>query len=59
MYFNNNSYVQLGFLNGLALGLLYYDPNQFDEVVDEDEWYEEYNLLLVFFFIKITRWPTH
>lgn len=56
MYINNNSHIQAGFLNGIALGFLYYDPNQYDEEVDEDEWYEEYNLLLVFFFIKITRW---
>ena len=56
MYLNNNSHIQFGLLNGIAVGFLYYDPNQFEEVVDEDEWYEEYNVLLLFFFIKITRW---
>ena len=56
MYLNNNSHIQIGFLNGIGIGLLYYDPNQFDKVVDEEEWYEEYNLLLLFFFIKYTRW---
>lgn len=58
MYLNENNHIQLGFLNGIAIGFLYYDPNQFDEVVDEEEWYEEYNVLLLFFFIKLTRWET-
>lgn len=56
MYLNNNSHVQTGWLNGLAIGVLYYDPNQFEEVVPEDEYYYEYNILLLFFFIKITVW---
>lgn len=56
MYLNNNSHIQFGLLNGIAVGFLYYDPNQYDQVVEEDEWYEEFNVLLLFFFIKITRW---
>lgn len=56
MYLNENTYIQVGLLNGLGIGMLYYNPNQFDDELNDDEWYESYDILLVCFFIKITRW---
>lgn len=57
MYINDNTHIQTGWLDGFGLGIIHYDPQDDSNIiVDEDELWEEYNILFFVFFIKITLW---
>jgi hypothetical protein len=57
MYLNNNTHIQAGWLNGTAIGFLHYDPATDESIeLNEEDYYWEYNILLLIFFIKITKW---
>lgn len=57
MYINNNSHLQWGMLSGFAFGILHYDPSQDGNIeIEEEEYWDEIDILIGIFFLKITRW---